>query len=344
MNYDDSIIFLCRTSLLKDVIKHLPKEYRDYVQKCRLDAMETVLYDGGPGSGPPLGNQNARKYPEGHEANKERSRSAKVGGKTSLRYARRGSPENGGNSLGAHLDENGKLTKEREALHKEIINKQFEGAKKPEGQHVFTMLGGGPAAGKSTIEASGILPEDTVTVAADKYKSELPEYAQMRSSQVDGAKAASYVHEESTALADRSLSHGIKNGYNTCLDGTGDHTVQTVLHKINMARKAGAKVNGVYVTCDVETAVRRSAERQVREGRGVPEDVIRQKHSAVSRILPQVADKFDNVELYDTENGGHVLIATGGSGKGLTPVRGQEARYQRFLEKARMTRGRRRRS
>lgn len=341
MDYYDSIVFLSRTSLLKDIIKRLPKEYRDYVQKCRMDAMETILCDGGPGSGPPLGNQNARKYPEGYEKSRVISRRARGTGKTSTKYARRGSPEDGGNSLGANMDENGRLTPEREALHNKIINREFEGVKKPEGQHVFTMLGGGPAAGKSTIEASGILSEDTVTIAADRYKSDLPEFERMKETQGDGEKAASYVHEESVAIADRALSHGLKNGYNTCLDGTGDHTVQTVMHNINMARKSGAKVNGVYVTCDVETAVRRSAERQRREGRGVPESVIRKKHSAVSRILPQVADKFDHVELYDTDSGGHILIATGGSGKRLTAVAGQEERFQKFLDKAKQGRSRR---
>lgn len=80
------------------------------------------------------------------------------------------------------------------------------------------------------------------------------------------------------------------------------------------------KVNGVYVTISIEEALRRAEDRGKRTGRFVPMDRIISIHKKVSQILPQIADEFDNVKLYDNSGSKPVLIATGGSGKGLKAV------------------------
>lgn len=75
----------------------------------------------------------------------------------------------------------------------------------------------------------------------------------------------------------------IKNG-----DFTGG-----VLKKISDPRKAGKKVEAIYVTCPTEVAVERAIERGKKTKRCVNEEVIRDTHRNVSQILPQVASKFD---------------------------------------------------
>jgi predicted ABC-type ATPase len=117
------------------------------------------------------------------------------------------------------------------------------------------------------------------------------------------------------------------------LDGTGDGSVKSVLKKIDAARAAGARVEGIYVTVPTDVAVERALARGAKTGRIVRPDVVTGTHQKVSEILPQVADKFDSVKLFDTTNE-IVLIAEGGAGKPLTAIKGQEKLFQAFLDKA----------
>ncbi len=234
-----------------------------------------------------------------------------------------------------HLDENGVLTPEREALHNEIVNKHFEAVAKPDGQPTFYMMGGGPAAGKSSVLKNHqvSVPDkfNAVEINADTIKDELPEYAERLKTR--DKSAAAYAHEESSALAKRVQATAFENGYDTVLDGTGDNTVESVASKIEAARKAGYRVEGCYVTCPTEEAIKRSHARYERSGRFVPDKIVRKTHKGVSQILPQVAHLFDKVELYDTSSGGTpVLIAKGGNGKPLEVL--DQRLYDLFIGKA----------
>jgi predicted ABC-type ATPase len=238
-----------------------------------------------------------------------------------------------GDSLSKWTTKSGELDAERERLHKTILNDIFKDATPTEDQPVFTMLGGGSGAGKSTVIKKGYasLPKNNVTVDSDYIKTHLPEYQKMVLSR--NSNAANYVHEESSALAKRALSIGNKERYNITLDGTGDGSVKSVLKKIDAARAAGARVEGIYVTVPTDVAVERALARGAKTGRIVRPDVVTGTHQKVSEILPQVADKFDSVKLFDTTNE-IVLIAEGGAGKPLTAIKGQEKLFQAFLDKA----------
>ena len=244
----------------------------------------------------------------------------------------------GDHSISKHLGEDGRLTPERELLHEAAVYKFLDGVEKAQqGEQTFYLMGGGPAAGKSSVIKSGQVDvpggKKAVQVDVDECKKLLPEYQQMVKS--GDPKAAAFAHEESSALSKRVIDVACKNGYNVVLDGTGDGSTKGVIKKIDNAKASGMKVTGVYVTCDTETAVARSNARAAKTGREVPEFVVRNTHAAVSRILPEVADRFDNVQLFDTNGSGQApkLIATGGSGKGLTVVKGCEAEFQSFIDK-----------
>ena len=248
------------------------------------------------------------------------------------------------NTLGEHCveDANGNLvmTPEREELHQQIVSDLFAKAKKPaNGKKVATFLGGGSAAGKGTIQGkeSGVdFPGEDISpvIDADKLKESLPEYVDTAFSD-DHEQAASYAHEESSALAKRAMQAAMANGYNYTLDGTGDGSLKSMKKKIEEARANGYEVNGVYCTCPTEKAVERSIGRSKTDkfGRLVKPETVRNIHAAVSRLFPEVAPMMDKCDLYDTDQGGKpVLIATCKRGGPIQVM--NEKLYQAFLDKA----------
>ena len=243
------------------------------------------------------------------------------------------------NSLSAYLDENGKLTPEREAVHREIIDSLLEGKIPVEGQATMTMLGGGPASGKSSVMNPDTSNDPhAVTVDPDAMKHLLPGFKEMA---VKDPNAASYYHEESSALAKRFSEIAYKENYNVIYDGTGDGSTASVQKKIDGARANGYKVEAKYVSIDTEEAVRRNQKRYddaIAKGetpRLPPVDRVIATHTKCTDISVAMAGKFDYIEIWDNNGarGQQKLIATGGNGKGLIAVAGQEASFNRYLAK-----------
>ena len=243
------------------------------------------------------------------------------------------------NSLAQYLDKDGKLTPERDALHKQIIDDLLKGKVPVKGQATMTMLGGGPASGKSSVmnpDTSGNV--HAVTVDPDMIKGMLPGYNEMAK---ETDKAAGYYHEESSALAKRFASVAFKENYDVVYDGTGDGSISSVEKKINGARENGYKVEAKYVTIDTDEAIRRNQARYdnaVAKGE-VPRlpdpDMVRNCHAAVTDISVACADKFDRIEVWDNNGakGSQHIIASGGNGQGLKAESGRENEFQAYLNK-----------
>ena len=249
-------------------------------------------------------------------------------------------------TINKHLTADGQLTPERAALHENIVNKLFAG-KKPVpagGQKTFFFLGGGSASGKGSFtkpgkaEKYGMPDKNACTVVdADELKKELPEYdwdeeKKTGTGTTNRDKAASFAHEESSALAKRAMEAAFANGYNCTLDGTGDGSEASVMKKIQQARKAGYKVEARYCTADIETALQRNIERAQKTGRKVQEDSVIGIHKSVSAIFPKVAKEFDHVTLWDHNGDEPVLVAECFRGQDIQ-VKDPKL-YQRFLDKA----------
>jgi predicted ABC-type ATPase len=225
------------------------------------------------------------------------------------------------------LDADGNITgftPERQALHDKIVADHVLGVAPASGQPEMVMMGGGSGAGKSTLLKSGeveglpgegskthvlINPDDIKT--GENGKTALPEFKEraMGTDPVAGKGAAGFVHEESSYLGKRVQAAAIERNQNILLDGTGDSSATKLSSKIGDAKTAGYKVKGVYVTVPTEVAVRRVRERGAKPlyeganfGRVVADDVTRDIHISVSRVLPEVASRgvFDSVELWDT--------------------------------------------
>ena len=252
------------------------------------------------------------------------------------------------NSLAEHMDENGNLSAERQAVHDEIIRNMFANKVPFDGQPTMIMSGGGPASGKSFItkNAKANFGEETVTkIDPDDIKKLLPGYTEMAK---ESDQAAAHYHEESSALAKRAYQFALDNGLNVVYDGTGDGSINSVKKKIDAAREAGCKVNGEYVTVDTEEAIRRNqkryddAKKDYDSGksdippRKPPEGYVRECHQKVTDISVEVAGLFDSFTLSDNnvpEGVDPIKIAECTKGGTITAVPGQEDKLQKFLDK-----------
>lgn len=243
------------------------------------------------------------------------------------------------NSLDGFLDENGNLTPEREAVHKQIIDDLLKGKIPVEGQATMTMLGGGPASGKSSVmNPDTSNDKHAVTIDPDMMKKLLPGFKELAEKDT---RAADFFHEESSALAKRFSETAYKENYNVIYDGTGDGSNKSVQKKIDAARAQGYRVEAKYVSIDTEEAVRRNQKRYddaVARGetpRLPPVQMVVNTHTKCTDISVSMASQFDKIEIWDNNGarGQQKMVATGGGGKGLTAVKGQEAAFDRYLSK-----------
>ena len=235
-----------------------------------------------------------------------------------------------GGSAAPHIvkDANGNymFTPERQALHDKIIKESLDGVPSSS-DPTYVMMGGGPAAGKSSVLGSGQLdvPKDTVEINSDLIKEKLPEW------KTAGDARASFTHEESSYLAKRTQAAAFERKQNVLLDGTGDTSPASMNKKIDAARNAGYKVEAHYVTLPTELAVKNAKIRGDKTGRYVPEEFIRATHAGVSQTFPAIAHKFDKVKLYDTSVQGKPRLIFSGT-KGVSDVIDPKA-YNDFLAK-----------
>lgn len=258
----------------------------------------------------------------------------------------------------------GKFTEQRQKLHDKITDTIRHGIPSAQGEKVYTMMGGGPASGKSSALRSGKvqLPEDHVKIDSDSIKEQLPEYHQLIDEGYVGDRnnpetghlgSASYLHEESSHLAKVIQKQSLAAGQHVVLDGTGDNSVASVMKKVNEARQAGYKVHAEYATCSVNEAMRRNQVRawgyEGAKARGIkvyehekdkegvgrlpPEGMLRSVHKGVSQVLPELVKQgaFDNVRLWDTEGGAPVLVM---SAQGNKMTVHHAPKWQQFLAKA----------
>jgi predicted ABC-type ATPase len=238
-----------------------------------------------------------------------------------------------GTSAGSHLRQNQDgsyaFTPERQALHDKIVSDAVAGVPVST-DPTYHVMGGGPAAGKSTMLKSSQVDvpgkDKAVQVNADDVKEKLPEWDRMEGD----ANRANYLHEESSYIAKRIQAAGFETNKDVVVDGTGDSSQSSMANKISKARAAGYKVKGSYATVPTDVAISRANARGKKTGRYVPEPVIRNTHAGVSDVFPKITGLFDEVSLWDTSGELKLL----GSGKdGNFDVYDTDG-YSAFLAKA----------
>ena len=246
-------------------------------------------------------------------------------------------------SLWHHLVPDGRggyeISQERALLHAQIVA-EATGNVPVSSNPTFHMLGGGPASGKTSAIKAGFVevpgPDKAVHINADDAKAALPENRRMSQSKNDGDffSAAAFAHEESSILAKQIQKKAIANGQDIVLDGTGDSSIEKLSAKVEEARQAGYKVNGVYVTIATDSAWSRAVKRALGpEKRFVPESVVRTTHRDVSVTFPKAiaGHLFDRVTLIESHDGGNPTLI--GSGNRKTFTIADQAAYDTFLAK-----------
>ena len=228
-------------------------------------------------------------------------------------------------------EEHPHYTAARLLLHNKIVS-EIRADAPAQAAPEFLLMGGGTAAGKSTVIKAGkiVLPDRPVMIDCDAVKAKLPEYQAMVNN--GDTRAAGYCHNESSDIAKRAMNESFVGKQNVVLDGTGNSSTAGVEQKCALARAAGFKVRAEYVTCSVDEAIRRATERAKETGRMVGEAQIRNLHRHVSQIFPEAVKKglFDEAHLWDTEGNSPVLVA---SAKGTELTVHDQAAWARFLLK-----------
>jgi predicted ABC-type ATPase len=222
------------------------------------------------------------------------------------------------------------FTPERAALHDRIVMDILAPYKASENP-TYTMLGGGPASGKTTAlgKIAGFGDKNVAKIDPDEIKGMIPEYKSMQAAK--DLNAAAFVHEESSYIAKRVQQAAFERRVNVLLDGTGNGSIEGLVAKMSAAQANGYQVRAYYATISVDEAIIRSTDRAIKSGREVPITKITETHASVSKVFPTAARNANEIELYDTTTRTPRLIARGRDG--TLEVLDREA-YQVFLEKA----------
>ncbi len=208
----------------------------------------------------------------------------------------------------------GQYTPERRQLHEAIVEKYLKGTT-PVASPVATVLGGGPASGKSSVMAG--TPPNTVHIDVDQIRGDLPEY---REAVGKDPNISPFVHEEASHIGKMLSQRAIDSSRNILLDGTGDSSINKLGGKTAAMRAGGHEVIGQYVSLPTDLAVRLMKERGDKTGRYVPEAFLRETHAAVSRTFPEAVRQglFDRATLHDTSIFGKPRLVASSVGKHLT--------------------------
>mgnify|MGYP003147090854 CR=1 FL=1 len=205
------------------------------------------------------------------------------------------------------------FTPDRLRLHDEIVEKMLKEAS-PVDTPQFTVLGGGPASGKTAAKDAAMkaYKKNAVAVDPDEIRAMLPEYEEGLAQ--FARNAAAVTHEEASGLAKRVIEEGQRRKLNMIMDGTGDGGYGKFAKKVAKYKKDGAtKITANYVTIDTDEAMKRMEARARKTeldpetgkigkgGRWVPEHVLRGTHKSVSEVVPKALKDgiFHEFRLWD---------------------------------------------
>lgn len=147
---------------------------------------------------------------------------------------------------------------------------------------IFMM--GGPGSGKTTVRKREY--GDLFAIDSDEIKAEHPEY---------DPKNPQPLYEWANVEADKKFFDAVEKGIDLVYDGTGSRS-DAYVSFMNCAHRRGYDVDLVYVETDVETAVRRNAERE----RTIAESIVREKHARVAATFGFLARFADSYRIVRT--------------------------------------------
>jgi predicted kinase len=151
----------------------------------------------------------------------------------------------------------------------------------------FIFMMGLPASGKTTI-ATEKFAETHRFIDPDAIKEQHPDYCPER---------ACDIHEWSMDQMERLFMSACLNGDgNWLLDGTGVNA-EAMVRRMTIAKQWGYSVTLLYVTCTLETSLRRARART----RQVPESVIIEKSRNIATSFQLVSPFADRITVVDND-------------------------------------------
>ncbi|MCU5120410.1 Zeta toxin [Bacillus thuringiensis] len=234
---------------------------------------------------------------------------------------------------------NGEYTIERKLLHKEIIESLLKGQLQQEQEPEAILLGGGSAAGKSSIgelvsKGYKLQKQNMIWIDPDKIKEKIPEYQDaMESEDIESMKQAAFlVHDESSDITMKLLKICMKRKLNFMYDGTMKNEVKYI-KLIQQLRQAGFSIKAIIVDVPIKVALERSNMRFKVTGRLVPEHIIEQSHMRVATTFSKIKDLIDCYTLYDNTGKEPEVFAFKES-KRVKEIIVDESRNNQFYEKS----------
>lgn len=210
----------------------------------------------------------------------------------------------------SNINTNGNYTREREGLHKKIIDKFKKDVVCIEkGRPIAVLMGGSPASGKSTFLKKYrpyLLSDSLFKVDADEIRAELPEYKGWNASQT---------HEETGDIVDTLISDrnvGIPCKFDFVFDGTMS-SVKRYKILINNLRKEGYDIFIVFMGNIPKQEIKeRALERYKKSGRFVPMFVIDDFYANGEKNLNELKSLVDGYIVVDGSTYDYKIIEQGG--------------------------------
>lgn len=203
-----------------------------------------------------------------------------------------------------HKLPDGTYTPERQELHNQILSDMFpaeviaRAQPAPGEKRSLIMLGGRPAAGKTSTLAGEVGDRNHFYLSADEIQEKLPGYA---------PHLAQIFNQEGQDLALRAEHIARERGMNLLYDATLK-TASSAHERVAAYKAAGYDVEGHFVHTTPKTSALRSAQRFAGGGRFVPIEVSfnsRTNESTFDSLIPQ----FSRWSIYDNNGRKPKLVA-----------------------------------
>jgi predicted ABC-type ATPase len=271
--------------------------------------------DGGSGGGGDSGGEGGSEKPASHKETAAKIVAGVPGATEKIKAAKAKLagqvPTDAPTSKGGYVTASGQYTIQRQALHRDILNRDIFSAKniaaatpKPGEKSVLHLLGGLAGSGKSwfTGPKGTIDKSKALYINSDDIKEALPDYKGWNSA---------LVHEESSYLTKIAEAQAQRAGLNVILDGTMSNGV-SLEKRVAQYKAAGYRIEGHYMRVKPETSAKRAVERFVNggeRGRLVDPEMILETGDVSVQNFNRVRDQMSASELYDNEGKEPKLIS-----------------------------------
>lgn len=221
-----------------------------------------------------------------------------------------------------HKDKTGVWSRERDTIHREIVDQFYARAADVPNEGRALLLGGNAGAGKSTVitQQAGVDLDRFLKIDPDEIKEELAKRGLIPDIPGDFSPMewSTLVHRESVRIADMLADRAFHDRKNVIWDGTMADA-GLVFNRVKRMDKAGyRRIDGIFVDVSDETSRRRVAQRY-RQGlqswlagkglgsRFVPANIQNAMSSADTRhgfASLRKANAFDNWAVYNNDADG----------------------------------------